>query len=300
MYVFLTVVFFILHTLIVLILVKKRLKKQDDKWNGVIIWLGWISIFLPLIGEFGYLTFWFLSHNSINHFDSSGEDSTSTDTFHPPPSMRTADIPTESIELMLEKDDNVAKREIIMVLLDHNIPNVNRYLEKLLDDDDPEIVHYAATTINTLHRRFRETINAHTKDECHEDLSNYEQSIAAYENYLKSGLLESTLKSHILKEYTDYLEKTLTQQQEQPQLLNKLGWALQELKKREDAHEVFVKLIKNYPNYYGGYCGLINHYYINGDWDNLKQLIMKVNKYVKKESIPNSYRQILIRIGGNL
>jgi len=101
--------------------------------------------------------------------------------------------------------DYARKKHLILHAKDIPEPESIPLLKKALHDEDPEVKHYAATTLARLSQQYDESIFALSK-EAHVDSTKMPALLRLYEQLLDSNLLSDGIRPHYVREYAKWLE----------------------------------------------------------------------------------------------
>ncbi|MBM7624819.1 tetratricopeptide repeat protein [Sporohalobacter salinus] len=150
-------------------------------------------------------------------------------------------------------------------------------LKEALTDDNPEVAHYAASTLNLLETNFEEKIE--------ELMIEYRQTneidylgelIEEYEYYIESSLLKAEVKSVYVQDYIEILLEAKEKFKSVYEIDLKLTKAYKQLEKYEKAIGLLQELIKQYPYRYEAYLKLMELYYDLDQESKMLELIEKI------------------------
>jgi len=154
-------------------------------------------------------------------------------------------------------NDPEQNKKLVMDVLNYEeIPLKVKLLRKALNvQDDQEVLHYAAVTLNEILKDFEERQNQLEKEYKKEKSEeNLEKLVDFYEKYLESRILEEFMYNLYFKRYFSYLETLL------------------ELKAKNKNSEEYKKYFKHY------YTKIYQHYYETDDYDKIKELEKEIEK----------------------
>lgn len=169
------------------------------------------------------------------------------------------------------------KKQALIDVVSENMDVNTLVLKKALTDDDPEIVHYAASTLNYIEAEFENRIEklkqqyAQTKD-----TKVLKKLIQLLGKYIESGLHEGQLLDLYLSQYLQILKEA------QRRGINgetriRLGKVYMKMGELEKAEGIFKELIKTYPQRVDLYLKLMEIYYKTKQYSR----VVKIARYLK-------------------
>lgn len=290
----------ITHDLLILLFAPFLVKKQHPNEKGVVLWIIWLSLFIPVAGEIlGWLTWWMAKKTSVHHdFSFEKHAFAEAEAIEALNQDASADIRLTSLVNALEMEGSGLQKELIMRLPDADIRNHGSQLRAALEIKDTEIVHYAAATINMLQDRYEHNISAAKEQLMSGRLKDYQRIIGLYENYIDSGVMHKPFEVERLRDYRSLLEKAVAQFPEQAEFYFHLGRLLERLNEPNRAINVYQTMIERFPRFYGGYLGLIQSCFERHEWHGIRELIQLMRQHVGETDIPQAYRDVIRALEG--
>ena len=187
-------------------------------------------------------------------------------------------------------DSESKKESIIEFDMNYYDGRIN-LLQKGLVDQDGEVKHYTAVTLNMIENEFSIIINQ-LKEEFNtkKDIRILVKLSEVYKSYIESGLLSSEVLSAFNLEYIDVLNKLIESKKETLKIMNELVKAYIRDKNFKQAEKVNDNLLKKYTDKFDGIFNKIQIAYEKKDFYELNNLIMNLDN---REDIPKEYEKIL-------
>ncbi|AEV70400.1 hypothetical protein [Acetivibrio clariflavus] len=240
-----------------------------------------LCIFIPYFGVFLFIIADFLVKNgfliesSLYEIDGDEEefDEIISDT------SNVDYINTLPIVDVLEIKDINKKRKYAFKSVKGDFKKIYPFLEKIVRDDDPEVVHYASTAISDYRQKINE--NYSESRECYlKDPKN----INVCENFIRAFLdliiweefnnTNTFLKRKELSEIFDFYFSS-AQNIEKEFYVQKIKNEIA-IKNFKEAEKTCDKFAKAYPNSYKPYLSKLEFYYFSGNIDGFKDTLKKM------------------------
>lgn len=188
-------------------------------------------------------------------------------------------------------DTQNKKQLIIDFGLNHSQGKLN-LLHKGLLDQDGEVKHYSAVTINMLENEFYYLINQLREEfNLDKNVESLQKLAKVYKNYLDSNLISGEFLYIFNNEYIDILHKLSELKSESPEILNELTDSYIRNDELGRAEEINSIMIKTYPDRFEGILLQIRLAYEKKDFVKMNDLIMDLKKNNFK--IPEKYETFL-------
>ncbi|MCF7941294.1 MAG: bacterial transcriptional activator domain-containing protein [Spirochaetia bacterium] len=160
----------------------------------------------------------------------------------------------------------INKKEAIVDLLSSDVARNCRMLQKGLLDDDVEVVHYTASTLNYLENRFEKAIReARDAAAAELTLEHLDQLVLLYENYIDSGLLDDDIKPMYHRKVIEVLELELKEFGSTVHVARLLAQAYLRQGKHQEAVTLLLAAVESYPDDMDLRFTLMRYYYEKGD-----------------------------------
>ncbi len=195
----------------------------------------------------------------------------------------------------LDKLDSVPdykKRDVMIEFLVKNIDIKVSLLKLALEDSNPEVVHYASSTLNMLEKQFEGLIDEYKGLYSYKkDKESLEKLENIYYEYINSDILEKEVQKTYRDEHVEILKKILFDYGDDYKTQIKLAENYIELDKISSARKLLDKLKKQYGDRFKIYKLLLKIHYLEGDISE----IMDLAKYIKesKIKIPEKEKSII-------
>ncbi|WP_416828319.1 hypothetical protein [Ectobacillus polymachus] len=203
-----------------------------------------------------------------------------------------------STGMQLEQSD--IQKQLIVQVSSSSVAKEGKLLKAALLQKDPETVHYAATTIQVLHDRYRKQID-YAKSLFYQDPKQTEmthQLLSYYMRYLESDLLSPRQMAEVMDECSPIMLQLAKQFANDPIFTYYYGKILMIQGKFFEAEEQFYHLVETYPETKYGYIGLLKIYYDQKRWIKLYNLLDLVAERNVYDHLPYSYQQFVQQMGG--
>lgn len=176
------------------------------------------------------------------------------------------------------------KKESIINFAIENTEIKVEILKEALFDDDPEVTHYAASTLNSLEQDFEKMIdNLKERYKQENDTEALGRLIEVYDKYISSGLLADEIKLTYLQDYLTILQETKEKFGNAYEINLKIAEVNYQLQKYSEAIQLLKGLIENNPYNYEAYL-----------------LLMKINYYLDREQqvieLANQLKELEVKI----
>ncbi len=170
------------------------------------------------------------------------------------------------------------KKEVIVDLLSSEIIQNCKTLKRGLDDEDPEVVHYTATTLNYLENKFEQSIRE-ARDAAAEDLTkkNLEALVTLYENYIFSGLLDDDIVPIYMKKIIEILELHVDTFGTDLDVVKHLARCYMKQGKGKETLDLLQEVARENPDDVEIQFTLMNYFYEEGDLVQVKNLAMIID-----------------------
>lgn len=162
--------------------------------------------------------------------------------------------------------DAVNKKDAIVDVLSADVVKNCREIKRGLADDDQEVVHYAASTLNYLETRFEKAIRD-ARSRAAEDLSeeNLQEVVALYENYMDSGLLEDDIIPMYVKKVIETLELQVSEFGMSVRPAVQLAQSYLRIGRKEEAVTLLLEVASQFPDDITLQFMLMQYFYQSGD-----------------------------------
>lgn len=178
---------------------------------------------------------------------------------------------------VLKYSSSEKKKEIIIDMIQENLDVQMKLLREGLQDEDVEVVHYAATTLNLLEQRFEEKIyNLRHEYEENKSEDLLKQLLEAYEEYIYSGLLDEDLKKGISKEYLKSINEAREIIGETYEFLIKALDAKFIIEETEGVNDIFRILYRDYAENWEVSLYLMKYYYRQRNMKEVRNIARKI------------------------
>ncbi|WP_421381625.1 tetratricopeptide repeat protein [Bacillus salacetis] len=296
----LIIVFGVLVNTLVVLFACKTFAGKNHIEKGPFVWVIWMSIFLPGIGlAFGLVILKIskalkasehLGHNDgLEHvkvrFDYLQEEARKDESV----------VPLTSVFM---GTDTERQKDLILSMQDLGVSKIGKYLRLALKSPDQEIVHYAATTTNSVQEMFRKQIEYLKQNLLPASEKGYVEITNLYEHYVKSELLSDHWKKLISEEYITCLEDAVSLFPDNHFFYYRLAELMRSAGNKEESYEIYLTLIEKFPAHYEGYAGAVTHLYDGEKWQDLRKVIQQMNQHVRVEVIPRNLKTTLTILEG--
>ncbi|MFT9850503.1 tetratricopeptide repeat protein [Aneurinibacillus sp. REN35] len=295
------VFFFVLHTLALFLLSRLLLPSLTEEKRGAASWIFVVSIFLPFIGEILGLIVWLAEKKTHNRSALDTYDEYTrihVDNYENIIEEAANDYRLLPIMQSLEMDDSEIKKEMLIRLLDLNIGQKGKYLYTALQNEDTEVVHYAATSINVLKDRYIRRISSLRNQLRSENPAIYLELAQVYQHYLESDLLTGEMKHMTALEYHNVLKLAIQIIPTNPHLVFQQAEVCLLLRKNQEAEELGRRLIHQFPAYFGGYLIHMQLAYHNENWPRIREMIQRMREQVSEGELPPRWVPVLRQLEG--
>lgn len=189
--------------------------------------------------------------------------------------------------------DTERKKELIIEFSSENSDNKAYLLQSGLVNEDQEVTHYCAVTLNTLENEYVNLIH-NFREEYNEKKSTkaLEKLALAFKSYINSGLLKKdTFGLSIHKEYIDVLLKLKGEKRRSSYEINReLIEEYITLGEFSKAKEINQKMISDFPERFEGLFDSLKLAYYSKDIDSLLECILTL----KSKEIPVEYKDQML------
>ncbi|WP_379970556.1 tetratricopeptide repeat protein [Ectobacillus sp. sgz5001026] len=210
------------------------------------------------------------------------------------------DLTSFSTGMQLEHAD--IQKQLIVQVGASPVSKEGNLLKAALLQKDPETVHYAATTINILHDRYRKQID-YLQGQFNQDTSQQDvafQLASLYLRYLESELLSPRQIAELLDECTPIFDRFMDLFENVPTFMYVYGKLLMISGKYYEAEEQFFHTMDMHPEESYGYIGLLEIYYDQKSWTKLFHIIETLTKRNMINNLPYQYQLFAEQIGGTI
>lgn len=276
--------------------------KVEDSKQGLFIWITWLSLLIPVIGQIFGIALWLMTSKKINepfiNFEGSLLDK--IENLQALREVASRDKDVIPLAVIIKSSPSEIQKEYILKMNKLKVNDKARFLNIALENKDHEIVHYAATMFLSLQDQYKAKIDGARKCLNSNELNSYQNLVYFYQEYLDSGLLKDHFKVSIIQEYKRLLEKSILIFPKIIFFQNSLAKIYYELGELEKAYDLFIKMIQNFPSSYDGYIGALGILYEKKQWGEMKSLMHEMNQSVQKECIPPTISQTIKTLEGSL
>lgn len=278
---------------------KKWLEKENDhtERKTEYFWLFAISFVIPILGALGVWAVIKLSDRKgkekryihherfyVNNFNEIGLLSL----------KRRDSIPFFAA---MQTVDDIGK-DLVVRLMENKIPEQGRYLKAAVGQQNRETAHYAATALNLLNKRYETTIHKMLLAlQENSSLQGYKNVLYVYKEYLTSDVISDTLMKEKKEVYEKLLREAIKNFPRDVLFYEQLVLFYWENNRKNKAVQLSEKVISYFPNSAECYFILLNHYYITHDKDQLKKVLVKIDKHYSAR-IPLRLQSVLELIKG--
>ncbi len=198
-----------------------------------------------------------------------------------------------SIEGSLYHGDTDEKKHAVIHFSSDSLAVKVRVLRKALNDEDPEVIHYAASTLNHIEQELLNRITELKKELQHSSKADRLKELASLSwDYILSGYISGEVKQAYLQQYLDVIDRLeKTQGSNFDTLLQKADAKL-ELGNLSQAKELYLQLVEKKPAEFIPYYKQMLIAYQKQDTSLLKDIA----KYCVKQKdieIPSSHKSII-------
>lgn len=161
-------------------------------------------------------------------------------------------------------------------------------IQRGLQDDDSEVRHYSAVTINMLESEYTKMLaDLRNEYNTYHDNNSLMKLYSGYKDYLTSGLIESEVYQIINLEYIEILQKLLKKDITTLEIINQLVKAYLRSSNILKAEEINKIILSKYPNAIEGYINRINIAFEKKDYEELLKTVneAKSNDFKNKEEL---------------
>ncbi|WP_028402665.1 tetratricopeptide repeat protein [Ectobacillus panaciterrae] len=288
-------VFYIIHAIIVLLVIKVFERKKQ---NGVYKWIGLISVFVPILGTiFGYLA-WLLSKFVANDIVHSYDTYTDFQFFNYDEAAIEArkDMELMPFLLGLHSEKTAVRKDLIVRLMDTSIENRGKYLDMALHNMDTETVHYAATIINYLKESYEKRIEQQEGELSAINPSSYLRLCDTYQQYLNSKVVNSFMEEKMYEQFQRVAEEAILYFPGYMEFWNYAAVVYKRLNKQEKALHTAKLIIERFPDRYEGYMRVLELYFEQGDFASIPKVYQAFIRNVSQEEIPSSLEPLLQQV----
>ncbi|MCK5155763.1 MAG: hypothetical protein KAQ69_04960 [Spirochaetales bacterium] len=144
--------------------------------------------------------------------------------------------------------DSMHKKEMIVDLLSGDISANSKLLKKGLGDEDPEVVHYTASTLNYMEEKYEKAIQkarADCVDELTRDRLMYVASL--YNKYMSSGLLEDDILPIYRNSYLQVLELIMKEFGRDEEIMEMMIHAYIDIDQLDEAEKLMLEAVDIFP-----------------------------------------------------
>ena len=197
-----------------------------------------------------------------------------------------------SIQDTLEYSHADIKKQAVLHFSTHDLPVKVRVLKKALQDNDQEVVHYAASTLNFIEQDLINRLSDLKTDYQYSlNRETLKKSIKLMDQYITSGLIDGDIKQAYLEQYQDMLYALIREEGQQAETECKLAIAEYKRGHYELASHIFDKLISESSILFEPYLYRMKIAYIQRQENTLKiiarQCLASTGIDIPKEYKPN-------------
>lgn len=187
---------------------------------------------------------------------------------------------------------NEKKKNVIIDLISDDIDVKVHILKRALKDNDPEVVHYASSTLNLIEDEYEKRINNLRDDYISKGSERIlRELIEVHDKYIKSGLLSEELLKFQLREHLEIIEEYISKFTPDYDLLIRKVDILINLEEYDKACEILRNLYTKYPE------NIMNYIYTMKILFNQRKFkeVAKVAKKIKELNliVPEEYKSII-------
>lgn len=189
------------------------------------------------------------------------------------------------------------KKESIINLTEQDLAVKGKLLRRALLDNDPEVVHYAAATLNSMEKGFESSIST-MREELDRDpgQETFIALMGCYDRYISSGLLNNSMRSIYLKEYWDLLNRYEDRIGTGQRIMQKKIEVAVELGKETEAFELFRQYYSAFKGRFDSQWMLMKFLYRQKNYKELSSVALSTESlgYV----VPSYAESVLAYWGG--
>ncbi|TYB31087.1 MAG: tetratricopeptide repeat protein [Candidatus Mcinerneyibacterium aminivorans] len=174
------------------------------------------------------------------------------------------------------------KRDVMIEFLVNDVDIKVSLLKMALKDDNPEVVHYASSTLNMLEEQFEKLIDEYKGVySFRKDLDALKNLEKIYYEYINSGLLEKEVQNSYRNEHCKILKRIISDYGSDYDVQIKLAENYIEMKKIDSALNLLEELKNEFGDRYEIFKLLLKIHYIEKDIDK----ILKLTQQIKESDI---------------
>lgn len=183
------------------------------------------------------------------------------------------------------------KKNVIIDMIDEDLDVKVAVLKRALQDENPEVVHYASTTLQLVDKEYERQMD-HLKNRIEEDAddaSSRRELIDLYHRYVKSGLVSGELNAYYLRELIEMVDAYLDRYGEDLVLYTRKMDALIGLKAYPSIYEVLGKAYQAFPQHWSNFYYTLQALHYTGRYKEIPGVIRKVRELeikVPEEHLP--------------
>ncbi|MFX3623160.1 MAG: hypothetical protein ACE3JP_03705 [Ectobacillus sp.] len=290
-------IFYIIHAVLVFMVVRMRGEKKKPR-RGVYQWIGLISICVPIIGTLlGYAAFlaskWFVketvhSYEKYIDFQFANYEEVTVEA-------------KEDIELMpfvsgLELQNSSVHKDLIIQLMEAEVKNPGKYLERALGSFDAETVHYAATTLNHLKEHYEKLVEEQTGQLSAIEPQSYLLLCDTYKQYLESNIVNGFMEEQLYKQYEKVAEEAAVYFPHCLPFLDHLVSIYKRFQKDGQALNMAKTMMHRFPSRYEGYVRVMELYFEKGNISHLPRIYEAFVTHADQQQIPPPLEPVLQQV----
>ena len=184
------------------------------------------------------------------------------------------------------------KKNVIVDLISDDIDLKVQILKSALDDSNPEVVHYASSTLNLIEKEYEKLIEKlKIKYQQEKDGDLLREIIDVYEKYIDSGLSEGDLLNFYVDEYLLIIDECLEEFGHDFNIYVKKVKALMILKAYDRVFLVLGIMHKEYPLKAENFLYTLEVMHHMKKYKEIKNVIGKMKQLEIK--VPEEYRSVI-------
>ncbi|MEK6557384.1 MAG: hypothetical protein AABZ14_03685, partial [Candidatus Margulisiibacteriota bacterium] len=199
------------------------------------------------------------------------------------------ELNTMSLHDQLKLSGESEKKQSLIQFKSDDLAVKVKVLKKALRDSSPEVVHYAAVTLNAIEQEIDNKLNQ-LKGQfgLKAAMSTVSELIATMNGYIQSGLIGNQILNLYRRQLLDWIVAHEGMESLSYDLRIIRAGAFLDLKDVEKALQQFRELIQEYPERHEAYVGLMELYFRRGEYPKLPELAAKLNHFSLPREVAGS------------
>lgn len=172
------------------------------------------------------------------------------------------------------------KKNVILDMLEEDFEVKVAVLRKALDDKNPEVVHYASSTLTSIEKEYEHAIDRlkNRIREAPDDALARVELIDLYHRYVHTGLAEGALNAYYLQELIQMIDEYLERYGADLPLFTKKMDALIALGEYEKIYPVLREAYPSYPQHWENFFYTIQALFYTGKQSEIPGVIRRVRE----------------------